>query len=183
VADNLRGIKAVDPLTADRLESQAARRVEFLAGKLPKRPRVAVGNWQPPNSEIRKFARYVAAVEDPSSVLERAASGTISPEGAEALRTVYPEQFADIQRQVIETLPELRDKLPRDKRIALSILTGIPIDPAMEPRILARLQATYATEPGTEGGAQAPTPQPSFGSVSREQPTKAQRRAGDERTA
>jgi hypothetical protein len=102
--------------------------------------------------------------------------GAITPEDAEAVRDVYPELHADVTRQIIERLPELRKSLPFAKRLALSMFTGVPVDPAMDPRILGILQSTYAAESGSEGGTQAPKPEPAFGSVSKEPGTPAQQR-------
>ncbi len=181
VADRLTGARAISPVLADRLETIAARRIEFLAAKVPKRPDVikphtGAAQWQPSDLEMRTFARYVAAVEDPAGVEERLAAGTVTPEDAEAYRAVYPERFAEVRQAIIERLPTLRAKLPYARRIALSIFTGVPVDPALEPRILRQLQATYITEEGSEGGTQAPKPKPQFGSVERPKGTPAQER-------
>lgn len=183
VAERLAPIRALDPLLYDRMEAAAARRIEFLAGKLPTRPdqagpQIGPDMWAPSDMEIRKFARYAAAVEDPAAVVERLADGSVTPEDAEAMRAVYPEMFADIQQQIVTALPELRATLPYERRLALSIFTGIPVDPTMDPRVLSQLQATYRQEPNTGGGSHAPRPQPAFGSLKKsvEQPTPAQRR-------
>lgn len=161
----------------------AARRVEFLASKLPKRPdlgHVPAGPdmWQPSEQQIRTFARLVSAVEDPGAVEERVANGSVLPDEVEAYRTVYPERYMDMQRQIIERLPTLRTRLPFERRLSLSIFTGVPVDPALSPPVLRVMQSMYAAEPGTEGGTQPPQAQPQFGSVSREQPTPAQQRGG-----
>jgi hypothetical protein len=169
-------IAAAQPMLADRMETLAARRVEFLASKLPRRPEIGAiqigpDRWQPSDMEMRGWARYVAAVEDPDGILERVAQGAVTPEDAEVMREVYPELLADITRQILERLPTLRQNLPYHRRLALSILTGVAVDPSMEPRILAALQAQYAAEPAP------PTPQPQFGSVkSTETGTASQRR-------
>jgi len=58
---------------------------------------------------------------------------------------------------------------------------GVAVDPAMDPRVLAVLQSTYAAEDGTDGGAQAPPVKPHFGALGSllgDKPTKAQERAG-----
>ncbi len=183
LADRLTPIAAIDPVGADRLETLAARRVEFLASKLPRRPDIAGGpvggpdRWQPSDMEMRTFAAYVTAVEDPIGVIERLSQGLITPEAAEAVRAVYPELHADLTRQITEQLPTLRTALPYQRRIALSVFTGVPVDPAMDPRILRVLQAQFLREEGTDGGVQAPRAQPQFGSVSKPEPTPAQERA------
>jgi hypothetical protein len=183
IAAQLAPIAAADPIAADRLETIAARRLEFLASKIPRRPDLAgmqtgPDRWQPSDMEMRAFARYVAAVEDPMGVVERLADGSITPEDAETMRTVYPEMYADIQRQIVEQLGELRAQLPYQRRLALSIFSGVPVDPSLDPRVLAVLQGTFASEPGTEGGTMAPTASPQFGSVTKPSPTPAQERGG-----
>lgn len=181
VSEHLRPIAAMDPILADRMETLAARRLEFLASKLPKRPDFGVmktgpDRWQPSEMEMRAFARYAAGVEDPGAIEERVAAGTVTPEDAEVMDAVYPERKAEHIRQIIEQLGELREQLPYARRLALSIYSGVPIDEAMSPPILRALQASFATEPGSEGGMQAPQAQAAFGSVKSQDATPSQQR-------
>lgn len=182
IAKRLAPIAAANPVLADKLETIAARRVEFLASKLPKRPElggIPLGpdRWQPSDMEMRAFARFVSAAEDPGGVIERLAHGSITPEDTETMKAVYPELYADTQKQILVKLPELREALPYQRRVALSIFSGIPVDPAMDPRVLSVLQATFKDEPGSEGGTQAPKPEPAFSAIKTEKPTAAQERA------
>lgn len=171
IAAKLAPIAAVDPLAADKLEAIAARRVEFLSSKLPRRPDIgglplsAGDRWQPSSMEMRQFARYVAAVEDPMGIVERVADGSVTPSDTEVMKAVYPEMYADITQQIVSRLPELRTSLPYRQRLALSRFTGEPVDASMHPRILAVLQAQHAQEPGTDAGTHAPSPQPNFGAM------------------
>jgi hypothetical protein len=181
-------MRALDPIGADRAETIAARRIEYLANLIPRRPdamaaQIGPDMWQPSDMKMRAWARAAVAVEDPMGVIERLSDGSITPEDAAAMRNVYPELYADIQRQIYERLPTLRATLPYQKRLALSIFSGLPVDAATNPRILAVLQAQYGAEPGTEGGTQAPTPQPQFGSVKAPAPTPSQAREAQEGAA
>ncbi len=183
VNENLRGVAAVSPQFADQIESLAARRIEFLASKLPKRPDIYANpigpdRWQPSDYDMRTFARYAAAVEDPGAVEERLADGSVTPEDVEAYKAVYPERFAAFQQQLIEQLPLLRESLPYERRVALSIFSEVPVDAAMNPQILAVLQGMYTDEPNSDGGMSAPVAAPQFGSVSKPEATAAQKRAG-----
>ncbi len=183
VSEHLRPIAAMDPILADRMETLAARRLEFLASKLPKRPDLGVmrtgpDRWQPSDMEMRTFARYAAGVEDPGAIEERVAAGTVTPEDAEVMSAVYPERKAEHVRQIIEKLGELREQLPYARRLALSIYSGVPVDAAMSPPVLRILQASFAEEPGTEGGMQAPRAAPQFGSVKSQDATPSQTRQG-----
>jgi len=183
MAAQLAPIRAANPIMADRMETLAARRLEFLASKLPRRADLGTlqtgpDRYQPSDLEMRAFARYAAGVEDPGGIEERLAAGQITPEDAEVMRQVYPERLAEITRQIVEQLPTLRQTLPYPRRLALSILTGVAVDASMHPRVLAVLQSQYVSEEGTEGGTQAPRAQAQFGSVkSTDKATPAQERA------
>ena len=183
IAAALAPIRAASPMLADGIETTTARATTFLADKAPHKPEpfgMQLGGkdkWQPSDMEMRTWARYVAAVNDPYGVVERLASGAVTPEDAETMREVYPEMYADIQRQIIEKLPTLTKQLPYQRRLALSVFSGVPVDPTMHPQVLFALQASYANEEGTEGGSQAPVAQAQFGSVSKEKPTQAQERS------
>lgn len=182
VADRLKAVGVLSPGIADQLEALAARRIEFLASKLPKRPDVAgiqIGpdRWRPSDMEMRKWARYVAGVEDPAGIEERLADGAVSVEDAEVMREVYPERLAELTRQIVEQLPTVRATLPYQRKLALSIMTGVPVVAAMDPRILGTLQETFAEEAGPDG--EGPKAKPNFGSVSKSapEPTPAQQRS------
>lgn len=183
MAANLDPIRVADPLLADRLETLAARRLEFLADKLPKRPeldniQIGPDNWQPSEMEMRTFGRYAAAVEDPGGIEERLASGQTTPEDGEVMREVYPERYAAMVAGIVEKLPTLRANLPYARRLALSIFSGVPVDAAMNPRILSVLQSSYTTEEGTDGGEHGPVPKPAFGSVKSQDATPSEKRQG-----
>jgi hypothetical protein len=186
LADRLKGVAALDVGLADQLETLAARRIEFLASKLPKRPElggIPVGpdRWHPSDMEMRKWARYVAGVEDPGGIEERLAQGTVSVEDADVMRSVYPERLAEITRQIVDQMPTMRVMLPYQKRLALSIMTGTPVVAAMDPRIMSVLQESFAAETPTEGGPPGAIAKPQFGSVTAKSapaPTPAQSRAG-----
>jgi hypothetical protein len=184
MAAQLAAIRATSPMLADRIETVGARRMEYLAGIMPHLPDYGVMQLGPdrrriPDLQMRSFARSVAAVEDPHAALARVAGGNFVPEDANAIRAVYPELLADFTQQIVAKLPTLQKTLPYKRRLALSMLTGVPVDVAMTPAVLREIQGMYAAEPGTAGGTQAPVAQAQFGSVQRTDPgTPAQRREG-----
>jgi hypothetical protein len=99
MASRLRGIAAVDPILADRIETLARVGSSTCRASSRAAPRSAVlpigPRWQPSDMEMRSWARSVAAVEDPHGVLERAAAGgVVTPEDIGALQNVHPEILA-----------------------------------------------------------------------------------------
>lgn len=162
MADRLTVVGAISPKLQDEMLLVGERRLAFLADKLPKRPGspqfpIGPDTWHPSEYEIAEFGRYVDAVENPAGVLDRMGAGKMTSEDAEALRTVYPEIYGEIQDQLMAKLPELRENLPFEKRLMLSIYFEKPIDPSMDPETMKILQGNYAEEPGTKGGT-SPAP-------------------------
>lgn len=176
-------IRLHDPIAADRLETFAVNKLEFLSGKLPRIPDfgslpVGMKKPTPRDSEMRTWARFVDAAENPDHVEQRLARGVISPEDAETYRALYPERAAALQAAIAQKLPTTKAH-SYQKRIALSMFAGMPADPSMSPMVIAALQGHFANEQGSQGGTQNPTPSPQFGSVKKSapMPTPADRRA------
>lgn len=182
IASNLAALGAVSPVLADRVESVAVRRLEFLSSKLPQAPdfmSTALGpsQWEPSSWEMRKFGRYVAAVDDPGGVEEQMASGLITTEAAEAYRAVYPERYMELKMNLIKRAHEIQE-LPRSVRLGMSIFFDAPFSASLNPEILTALQGQYQNEKGSEMGTTAPRPVPNAGSIKvSDEQTASQRRA------
>lgn len=173
-------VASISPKLADRVETVAARRAAFLAKKLPRRPDIYGPNdpWEPGDSEMRSWGRLAWAAEHPDEVEARLAHGSITPEDAEAFQEVYPERFRELAMAIAARIPEIRAKMPYQRRLALSIFTGQAVDPSLDPRVLNVLQSNFVLEEGTAGGTQAPHADPRFASMEMPEPTPAQERAG-----
>lgn len=183
MAERLKPIRALDPVMADRMETIAARRIEYLSSIIPRQPDwgglpLGSSSWRPSDMEMRSFARSVAAVEDPGGVEERAVHGALTPEDVDAYWAVYPERAAHFRDLVTTEIATLQT-LPYARQISLSMLSGTPVHPSLHPEVIASLQAQFVAEPGSEGGAQAPRAMPQYGAIQtlQQQSTPAQQRA------
>jgi hypothetical protein len=169
-AEALRPLAIANPQLADMAETFVAKKHAFLASKLPKRPGyetmpLGPDNWQPSHIEMRRFARYAAAAESAQEIEGRLADGAISPEDAETYQTLFPEHLSELKTRILARLPELKASLSFEKKLSLSMLTGIPLVPALQPQILGVIQAQHTQEEGTQGGTTAPRAQPQSGSL------------------
>lgn len=179
------------PETTAAVHQTAIRGAQFLDARLPPqaRPRSGVmAHMLPPqvvpDTERMKWMRYAEAVEDPSSVLEDLEAGTLTPEGVEALREVYPAMYRELTRQVMEQIADLDEPPPYEERVEMSLLLGMPLDPSMEPAFVTAMQATYIQqEPQTPpSSAQArPVPNLAGHSLSQTQRLDARRSAQSNR--
>ncbi len=146
------------PDTSTAIDATAVRGMMFLDSKLPRRKSmpgvldIIKPQKLPSNMELAKFHRYVTAVDDPKTVLHDLDNGTISHEGVEALREVYPNLYQKVQQVVGEKLQQEGAKLSYNKRIQLGMLFGITADESMIPENLLGLQANFQQQQQPETG-------------------------------
>lgn len=161
--NSFKDLNDINPDLYIQAVSKTSNALSFLASKLPIDPLAArkinpeLSKWKPSDLELRKFERYLAAVDDPMSVLDDMNRGIIAPEGVETLKTVYPRIYQEIYDQMMGQLAELQEELPYKQRLQLSIMFGLPTDPSLNPSTLARLQSNFA--PGQEQQMRKPSNQ------------------------
>lgn len=125
-------LSEIAPNTAKSAAATMNRAHQFLESKLiPKSPTAMLDpkTSTPSRSQLATFNRYLGAVEDPLGVLRNVKNGTISHEEIEALKTVYPKMYADMQSHIMSHLAEQKDpsKIPYKNKIALSTFMGMPL--------------------------------------------------------
>jgi predicted ArsR family transcriptional regulator len=157
VADS---VPTSNPELQDAIAAQARKGLEFIASKAP-RPGTSPGMmspdgvWKPNKASLDVWSKYVAAVANPAAVLEDLASGHVSREGAEVLRTVYPKLFGEAQRTLMELMPTFQKTMPYPRRVAMSIMFGVPVDGSMQQSHLQFIAGPPAA-PALPLGAQPP---------------------------
>lgn len=156
-------VRASDPAINEEIASTVERKLQFLNEKAPKfaRPPSLAGSDEmgPSKAELAKFARYVEAAEDPAGVIERmAATGEISLEAVETIRVVYPQLYNEARTVLAERLIEQPDAIPYTRRIMLSVLFDVPVDPSADPDYIRFLQSGYETAPATPAAPPMPAP-------------------------
>jgi hypothetical protein len=174
----MQALWAVAPEVANGVEKTHAARVAFLASKLPRNPapphlQVGPDTWEPSHAELAKFARYMEAVEQPERIVQRMAVGTMTPEDADVLKSVYPGMYEDTRQQLMTHLAEAR-AMPYQKRLALSIYLDVAADPAVTPEAITVYQGLYAQQQAQQPVGGAPPGPPPKAFKTSEKPTRAQ---------
>jgi len=114
-----------------------SRAVQFLYEKLPKNPlddlslTLPISPSTPNPAEISKFFRYEEIVNEPLKIFEHLINGTLTSEHREALISVYPALYKNIQEEILKGLAEGKPDMTLPQKIQLSILLGKPVDPTM----------------------------------------------------
>jgi hypothetical protein len=141
------------PATVGQSLAQAQKAAQFLLQKAPKDPNLGLPEalqkpWKPSPVEISRWNSYVDVVEDPVAAVKKMGTGQIAQESLEALRTVYPQMYAEFQAKMLERLGTEK-KLSYQKKLQLSKILG-PQIMGTSPMHLQILQQVHATV----GGAQ-----------------------------
>jgi hypothetical protein len=140
---NTAGIREYSPETANEVVGTAVRAADFLASKAPKfieRDIFTEKNDQISDYETAKFNRYLKVVENPFTVLEDINAGKLTAQSIEALKTVYPALYQQINDRVFEILGSKNNKLTYTQKTQLSLLLGIPVTSTMDPKFIAKMQ-------------------------------------------
>jgi hypothetical protein len=141
----------------------AVRQVDYLNANLPKglkAPTPYAQDLPPTRAQIQTWLVRLRTVENPASLLDDVASGKLSPEAVDAVRTVYPATFADMQARVVQKLAKLQaeGRAPNvATRTQLGLLLGIPTDPLLMPQSMRAIQSIYPP-PASAGPSGAPPP-------------------------
>ncbi len=169
----LSGVRAVHPLVADAMEMKVVEAAQFLYEKMPKDPGSMTSfgrsKWKPDESAIYQWAQYVKAIENPLGVAEDAAAGTVTVQGAEVLRKVFPRLFQEVQVRLAEHPEELEKNTTGDQRLKLSILFGMQVDSFYGPSMSKFMQEQWIAR------SEQNQPMNIKASNKPEQPTAAQR--------
>lgn len=128
----LPSLDAIAPGTAGMLQLSSIQAAQFLLDKSPKNPfagqmKALSRPWEPSQTALSQWYRYVEAVERPQHVLEELASGVVMPEHVEAMAHVYPKLLEDLRQKMLSRMSELETSLPYSKRLALSGFLGSDI--------------------------------------------------------
>lgn len=149
------------PVAQQAAIATALRTIEYLNEKMPKglaAPTPFAPSLPPSRHEMQQWLGRLRAIDNPTSLLDDLAKGKLTPEAVDAVRTVYPETFADIQAKVLDQLTRLEAtgrKPEYAKRVELGLLLGIPTDPTMTPEAIASLQGQYQAQPAQTREGQA----------------------------
>ncbi len=125
---------------------------EFLADKLPPE------SVDPLTGEVSivddvtrdRFDRYYEAVTDPIATLKKLETGRFTSEHSEAIRTVWPRLFEDMQTRVFQQLAEAADRgepLPMSSKVSLGVLFDLVTDPSMSGTFQAQKAAAVGAQP------------------------------------
>jgi hypothetical protein len=146
-------LRTVAPELTTAIVSASGRAQAYLASTLPATPSLGglpsrVHKLEPPESEQAAWLRVANLVRQPGQLAERVKEGKLTPAEVKGVATSYPSLYEAIRSQVVTDAADAaeRGRLPDyQRRIQLSILTGMPLEPTMKPEVIAAYQELHAS--------------------------------------
>ncbi|MBP9863316.1 MAG: hypothetical protein KBD62_35555, partial [Kofleriaceae bacterium] len=131
------------------------RKLQYLQKAAPPIPPPDPMNRRPPpvsTAAATAFARIVRVAEDPVSALHDLSAGTLTSDQADALKTIYPRLYGEVQARVFDQVAKHGSEIPYRTRVRLSVLFGAALDPS-----IGSIAALQADQPPAQ---ELPTVQP-----------------------
>lgn len=162
VTANMGNLGNVAPSVSAAMMAQAQRAVQYLAQAAAEPPKAGplAAEWDAPEADRFAFAEKLEVVQQPLSVLDSAAAGTLTEEQMEALRAVYPGLAQQVADAALERLVESPKGVPYQARLMVSLLAGVDPDGTLSPEAIASnqtaIQASARREPAGQGAPGSP---------------------------
>lgn len=123
------------------------RAAAYVAMHAPVKPRWTPIGFQvdtPSDAELDKFERIYLGAFDPLSAIEDAANGDGSREGMQAAEAVAPELVGEVRQLLLQELGDSGYRGTYERRVDLSLVLGMPLDPTLAPEYIVAQQMTHA---------------------------------------
>jgi hypothetical protein len=156
------GIYAVAPHTSAAMDLTAQNAVQFLASKLPRTAQnqgvldLMTNKRMPSTYDVAKFERYLKAVEKPHEVIKDLKRNLLTKESVEALKTVYPTLYEQLQTEVMNYISAEPEAIDYNSKVRLGVLLDMPTDISLIPENVLALQALHTPQPEQGGAGAAP---------------------------
>jgi hypothetical protein len=152
-------------------QTSALNAVNYLNTVIPKNPNPPQmfspqNTWKPTVEQLKDFKSQLAIVNNPYSVLDKLANGTITDKDVAAVKTLYPTIYSKIQGEILKhaTDPKYAN-LSFAAKNKISLLTGTQVNPGLKPANITALQSNFQKDAANnQQAAQGGSPKGSRGS-------------------
>jgi hypothetical protein len=146
------------PNTAAAIDAKYLLMMQFLASKGKKNNKntgIFDINKVPKVSgfETAKMARYLDAISNPHSMLDKVSKGTLSREHVEVIKTLYPQIHAKMKTETMEFISKNQSSLKYSQKLQLGLLLDMQSHESMQPQNIQALQAQFEPEAPTQESA------------------------------
>jgi vacuolar-type H+-ATPase subunit F/Vma7 len=144
------------PETASATQAKVVEAFQYLQSVMPKpltpnNVLVKSKGFKPSDQELSKFKRQVVAALDPFSIIDDLNEGTLTVDQVQTVAAIYPQLLDRIKEKVVDAVQSNPAEVPYNKRLKLSLLLGLDLDPSLEPKTLQILLNSKPAESPEQG--------------------------------
>lgn len=138
------------PGVAEAMKMQTIAAMDFLSSKLPISDTTddifSSEKLEPSNNEKQRFNRYYSIVDRPEQVFSAIKDGTLTNEHVEAISTVYPKLYQEMQQILMTEVANKKNKskVPYRTRMMLSLFMGQSFDSSLKTHAIMTYQGHFA---------------------------------------
>lgn len=145
------------PNTAAAIDAKYLQVLQFIAAKSKKSSKnkgiFDSKNIRPSGFETAKMARYLDAITNPQSMVEKAAKGKLSREHVEVMKNIFPEMHKQMQQSTLSFLSAHKEKggkLTYQQQLQLGQLLGVQAHESTDPANVQSLQALFTQDASSD---------------------------------
>lgn len=156
VTNHYADVTALSPTLGQAMTQTSMRAMTYL---LSNRPEIVVNSSITPGKDKQlvsdkamfEYQQRLDGIKNPMSILDDLNNGTASWIKADAVRTVYPKLWQQMQEQLMIQANEQKKEIPYAKKVQMSILLGTPFDYTMSPEFIDAIQNIKHPQPQGPG--------------------------------
>jgi len=143
------------PEISNNLQVKSVEAAHYLLSKIPKpltpnNPLVKGKTYKPSDMEMAKFKRQLKTVIDPFSVIEDLNNNDLTSDQVQVLSDLYPNVLNQIRIKVMDSVEKNPSAIPYNKRLKLSLLLGMDLDPSLDSQTASIIMGNQAEIPEQE---------------------------------
>jgi hypothetical protein len=112
-------------------------------------------------ADLSTYASRVEGVQNPLSILDDLESGRVAAEKIEAIKTVWPQVYESLRRNIFAGLAESKEHIPYQKRVLLdaTLEGGGALEPSLRPEVRQAMDMATAAMAEEQARRAAPSAQ------------------------
>lgn len=140
------------PHHAAQSSALTVRAVQYLSSIKPQSQKLGPLDPEipPTKAEMDRYHRALQVAQSPLVTMDYINAGILTPQDVMTFKTIYPNLYSSVSQKIVNGLVDIKAKkklIPYQKRLALSLFLGSPLDYSMQPQTIAAAQPMVPIAP------------------------------------
>lgn len=103
--------------------------------------------------DTAKMARYLDAIANPQSMLDKVSKGKLSREHVEVMKSIFPEMHNKMKTETLNFISKNQSSLKYSQKLQLGLLLDMQSHESMQPQNIQALQAQFGPDSSAQSDA------------------------------